>query len=496
MTARRHRCVLPLLAVLLAAALLAGCAGGGGVIVNPREQPADGYHVVVYGATPGGITAAVAAARAGSWVLLVEPHAHIGGMVTSGLMISDCADYSTKGGLTRAFFERVGWKLEPHVAEAEFERMIAARAPRLELLRGRRLSGVELTDGHIEAITLDGGTRIRAEQFIDATYELDLGAMAGVPYRVGREGRDEYGESLAPAVADSKVQSYCYRVPLTSNPGNRRRFERPPGYRIDDPLLEFAKQQRLMLDDVRDLHSVFHARWVVNGKVDVNSNALGMLALEGLNWDYADADQARREEIEEQHRHYALSYLYYLQNDVATDPYFAGESPSVRARLRALQREMQNWGLCRDEFVDNESFPYQLYVREARRMRSAFVLTEHDARGNVYKPDSIALGDYPIDSHMVDRDGSGHLWLTPARRFCIPYRALLPPDVRNLLVVNAISSSHVGFCAVRYEPTWMALGEAAGIAADLAGRDGLRVQGVNPRVLRNMLKRAGQVVDR
>ncbi len=494
MIARRTRCALLPLAAL-AAALLAGCAGGG-VIVSPRDRPAAGYHVVVYGATPGGITAAVAAARAGSWVLLVEARTHIGGMLTGGLMISDCVDHSTKGGLTRAFFERVGWKLEPHVAEAEFERMIAARAPRLELLRGRRLAGVELADGHIDAITLDGGTRIRAEQFIDATYELDLGAMAGVPYRVGREGRDEYGESLAPAVADDRVQSYCYRVPLTGDPNNRRRFERPPGYRIDDPLLEFAKQQRLMLDEVRDLHSLFHVRRAVNSKVDVNSNRLGMLALEGLNWDYPDADQARREEIEQQHRHYALSYLYYLQNDVATDPYFAGESPSVRARLRALQAEMQSWGLCRDEFVDNDNFPYQLYVREARRMKSAFVLTEHDVRANVYKPDSIALGDYPIDSHMVDRDGSGHLWLTPARRFCIPYRALVPPNVRNLLVVNAISASHVGFCAVRYEPTWMAIGEAAGIAADLAGRDGLRVQGVNPNALRNALKRAGQVIDR
>jgi len=461
-----------------------------------RERPADRHHVVVYGATPGGITAAVAAARAGSWVVLIEPRTHIGGMITSGLMVSDCVQRDSKGGLTRAFFERVGWALEPHVAEAEFERMVAEQQPRLELLRDRRLSAVEVSDGRIQSIALTDGTRLPGDYFIDATYEFDLGAMVGVPWRVGRESSAEHGESLAPAVEDEKVQSYCYRVPLTCNPDNRRRFERPPGYRIDDPLLEFAKRERLMLDEVRDLHSVFHVRWVTNAKVDVNSNRLGMLALEGLNWDYPDADPGCREGIEQQHRHYALSYLYYLQNDVATDPYFADASPQVRARLRALQREMQNWGLCRDEFVDNDNFPHQLYVREARRMQSTFVLTQRDARDDLHKPDAIAVGDYPIDSHMVDRDGDGNLWVAPGRRFEIPYRALVPPAVTNLLVVNAISSSHVGYCAVRYEPTWMAIGEAAGTAADLAGRDCLTVQDVSAEVLRGRLRRAGLVVDR
>lgn len=477
---------------------------------DPDQLRAKAFDLVVVGGTPSGIAMAVRAAREGLGVLLVQHTAHLGGMLANGLGLWDLQYRGTRaplfdevrGNIIAYYRSTYGedspqlkiarasrGRFEPKVAEHIFDRLVAAEK-NLTVLRGWIPSEVEREGSLLRAVTFreyagEKNLRIGATVFADATYEGDLFALAKVPYRVGRESRAEFAEPHAgqiftrmvtaqPAAdsvvgrlnvlkyqktqevvpggtgeGDRAIQAYNFRVTLTNDPDNRILPEKPAGY---DPK-EFL--------NIRE-------RWGVktgslpNNKGDWNAPIL----IEG-NWDYPEADWRKREEITARHRDFALGLLWFLQND-----------PSLPEDKR---REAQMWGLAKDEYADNGNMPYEMYVREARRIVGRAVFSEHDAtlapgleRAPIHA-DSIAATDWPLDSHecrLERRDGSlgdGKVLLTettvPGQ---VSYRCLLPQGLDNLLVPMCLSATHVGWGAIRLEPTVMAIGESAAYAAWLS----------------------------
>ncbi|MGH2444822.1 MAG: FAD-dependent oxidoreductase [Candidatus Limnocylindria bacterium] len=453
---------------------------GGLVIADALGPP----RVVVYGATPAGIMAAIAASEEGAEVRILEPTDHVGGMVTSGLGATDTEHPELLGGLARDFFVRIGeaygetdgalgLRHEPHVAAAVFDEMLGEAGIAVET--NQRLESVELGGTTITALSLAGGERVDGDRFIDATYEGDLMAAAGVPYRIGREAADEYGESLGVAEADDKVQAYTYRLCVTDDPGNRIGFEMPPGYEREQfkPVLEHLGDE---------LESVISRVEIPGGKWDLNNRDPFSTDAVGLGWGWAEASAQGREEIAAAHRAHVAGFLYFL----ATDP----EVPEpIRAEAAAL-------GLCADEWPEHGNWPPQLYVREARRMVGDYVLTQNDLVNDPVKSEPVALGTYRVDSHAVDRvDGElvGVLNLRVGP-YAIPYRSIIPraEDATNLVVPVALSATHVAFSSLRMEPTWMATGEAAGVAAALPGGS---VQDVDRAELDALLRERGAMLD-
>lgn len=478
--------------------------------------------VLVYGGTPGGIAAALGAAGGTRSVLLVEPTDRIGGLVTSGLSHTDFHSFESLTGAFLAFAQRVerfyaekygedspqrrdsfrGTHGEPHVNLLVFEALLAER-PQVTIQRGAVLRSVMRSpagDLHrIDSITLataDGREQIvRARVFIDATYEGDLLAAAGVPWRAGREGRDEYGESLAPPQADDQLQAYNFRFIMTDDPDNRVTPQAPPGYRREDfldllPVLASGQIQKVF-DYPRNCIFKAHLPALPNRKRDINdvSNGLVRLSLPGQNLGWPDGDAETRRRIFAEHLRDQAGLLYFLQND-----------PDVPERFR---NEARTWGWCRDEFIETGHLPPQLYVREARRMvgRHVFIQrdSEHapgDARALLHR-DAVAMGDYGNNCHGTGHEGSrfggrhtGEFY-NPVPPYQIPYGVLVPNEIDNLLVPVAVSSSHVGFCALRLEPIWMSLGQAAGHAAAMAVEDDRPVQSIPVAMLQRRLHADG-----
>jgi hypothetical protein len=511
------------------------------VLLKAAAEPAavDGksYDVVVVGATAGGVACAIRAAREGSTVLLVQHTGHCGGMIINGLMQWDAlygghrsplftellgnieGYYAAKFGADSDDFKTVhyshqkypiGWT-EPHVAEREFNRLMA-REERLTLLLNHYPSAVERDGAIVRSATLCAmhGTRtvvVRGTVFVDATYEGDLFALAKVPYRVGREGRDEYNEPFAgkvftniakgpaptaavegrlnirpysskqgtidptsPFTADRCVQAYNTRFCVTSDPANRIAIPKPEGYRRED----YVDYERKYIA----------ASGGPNRKSHVNSPILP-----GENHDYPEGDWPTRDRITKRHLDFGLGLMWFLQND---------ESVSAEDR-----KKFGVWGLPKDEFADNGHVPYEMYVREARRLVGRHVFTSYDnSLANGYgrtpvHPDSIAITDWYMDSHSCTTDHrpdykyDGKLILTEESRPAqIPYRALLPQGVDNLLVPVCLSTTHIAWGAVRLEPVWMQTGEAAGFAAALAVRDRTTPAALDPeRLLRTLIER-------
>lgn len=463
--------------------------------------------VLIYGGTPAGIAAALAAADDGETVLLVEPTKRVGGLVTSGLSHTD---FHAREGLTGAFLdfaERVekyyvdkygrdsqqardsfgGAFAEPHVNAAVFEAMLGERK-RIRILTEARLDGVEVQRGsglaRIRKATFVGAGgeawNCTAEVFIDASYEGDLMAKAGVPFRVGREGRAEYGEPLAPEAADGQLQAYNFRLVMTKEPRNRVAPAAPKGYRREDfvGVLDALNGGKIQSVFGYPKGILFKAQTppLPNGKYDINdvSGGLVRLSLPGKNLGWPEGTQAERDRIFAEHLRDQVGLLYFLQNDEAVPPKFRDEA--------------RQWGWCKDEFADTEHLPPQLYVREARRMVGAYVFTQKDcqpagddARAPLHL-DSIAIGEYGNNCHGTGHEGgrfegkhTGEFY-NPVPPYQIPYGVLVPKEIANLLVPTAASSSHVGFCALRLEPIWMSLGQAAGHAAHLARSEGVPVQ--------------------
>jgi hypothetical protein len=483
--------------------------------------------VCVHGATAAGVMAAVAAREGGASVTLVEPGTHVGGMVSGGLSWTDIGDARAIGGLARRFYQLVArhydaplWTVkgpEPHVAERLLTDM---------------LDGIDVRVGE-SAVPDD------AAVYVDASYEGDLMARMGVPYAVGRESRDRYGEPWAgrqPAWRPSKhnfpvllspfaddgallsfirkpeldehgwpreglgegdgaLQAYGFRVCLTDRPENRRELAPPSGYDASQfELLErylAAMGDRVQAADLLGLVPDL----LPNGKCDVNSiGPFSLNLLDGSNRGYPDGDDETRARIREHHLHYTQAFLYFLANDAAN---------------RRVCEPVRKWGTCLDEFADTGGWPPQLYVRDGRRMLGAYVLREQDLLAARAQPDAVATGSYNIDIREVERTwrylpeyerqaavfNEGYLSVA-VPRYPIPYRSLTPSrdDATNPLVPVCLSASHVAFGSVRMEPTLMALGHAAGAAAVQAARRSVAVQDVDVTALQDELRDDGQVL--
>ncbi len=517
----------------LAALLAIGCA-------TAPPGPARSWDVVVYGASAGGVIAAIAAAREGKTVLLLEPGSHVGGMVTGGLGATDHGRRSAIGGYSREFFARVlahyvkkygagseqvrassdGFRFEPHVAMLVFQEML--REAKVEPLTGRRLEKVTKTGARIDEITTLQGERIAASVFIDASYEGDLMARAGVKYHVGREGREQYGETLAgvqalsrahqwpspvpalddrgrplpgvsgaaldpPGTGDRKVQAYNFRLCMTDAKENLVPWPKPPGY---DPARYELLARHLARHPELRMRQLMSLVPVPNRKTDTNNNGPFSTDHIGANWAYPDADDAARARIRQDHVEYTQGFLWFLAND-----------PRVPEELR---KEMNAWGLAKDEFADTAHWPHQLYVREARRMTGEHVMTQADIMDRRTKNDSVGLGSYTTDSHHVQRivreDGSALNegdFQVGVQPYAIPYRSLTPKaaECENLLVPVCCSASHVAYGTIRMEPVYMILGQASGVAAALAAEAKVPVQKVWVDRLRARLKNQKAVLD-
>ena len=504
--------------------------------------------VVVYGATSAGVCAAVAAAAAGARVLLLEPGRHVGGMTSGGLGYTDVGDVRVLGGYAARFRQAVADHYgvpvgryagpEPHVAEAIFRSWLADAGVSVEF--GRALLSATVADGRIAQLATASGP-YEGAVFVDASYEGDLLAAAGVPYAVGREDRTLHGErwagrqelrpgrhamppwispfrddasgeiegSLLPQVraeppvpigsGDGGVMAYGYRVCLTTA-ADRMPFARRAGY--DDAHWElgrrlFAHWRSAGFDPSAGALLGLEPN-LPGGKCDGNSlGPFSLNVLDGSAWDYPDASPERREEIRRAHAHHTVDFLYFLAAD-----------PAVPAPVRA---ELARWGWPRDEFVDTDHLPHQLYVREARRMVGEYVLTERDLLAGARQHDVVALGSYHLDVREVQRTwqwvpehprptamvfNEGYLSV-PVPAYAIPYRALVPrfADCTNLLVPVCVSASHVAFSSIRMEPQYQMLGQAAGVAAALAARHGRSVQSVDVAAVQDALRSSGAVLS-
>ena len=510
------------------------------------------FDIVVVGGTPGGIAAAIAAARHGRRVALAEYHAHVGGMATSGLGKSDIEDRRMIGGIFGEFVERVrahyaesygtdsddyrpcndGYYYEPSVAERCLDAMVADE-PQITLFRSARLESARTEGGRVIAATLFD--RARGERFVlaggvfvDATYEGDLFAAAGADFRIGRESRDELGEPHAGVIyydyqnnrvlpgtthaADARLPAWTYRLCLTTDPGNAAPMTAPPdGYDrgLYLPYLEDLAAGRLSgpkkLVPGRGYYPAhfdtplraLSVAEIPNRKVDANINPRPLaFPFPEENEGYLEAGWDRREQIARRHRQIAEGLLWFLQND-----------PDITTAHRRMAR---GYHLPADEFTDNDHFPWQLYIREGRRLRGLYTLTEHDVAetGREGLPrrhhDAIAVGNFPIDSFPVRKRQpgdtivlEGYLGMLEAitRLYQVPYRIMIPEAVDGLIVPVAVSASHVAFSTVRMEPTWMALGQAAGTAAHLALSLGVAPRDVPAEELQPALRTAGQVID-
>ena len=374
--------------------------------------------------------------------------------------------------------------------------MLAER-PNIRVRLGLGLAGVKTSAGpdgrrtidrvdFLEHVGEDSGETVSVPPriVIDATYEGDLMARAGVAHRVGREGRDEYGESLAPDRADGQLQAYNFRFIMTKDPALRVPVERPDGYRRDDfagvlPMLADGRIKSVFGYPSGCLYKAQLPR-LPNGKYDINDVSRGLvrLSLPGANLGWPEGDAEARSRIFAEHLRHDVGLLYFLQSDEAVPP--------------AVRDEARAWGWCRDEFADNGHLPWQLYVREARRMVGERVFREGDTDASpddgarsVFQADAIAMGDYGPNCHGTDHEGPriggrhvGEFYKSVAP-YQVPYGVIVPREVDNLLVPVACSATHVGFCALRLEPIWASLGQAAGVAARTALADGVRVPDVD-----------------
>ncbi len=482
------------------------------------------FDVAVYGTTPAGIAAAVVAARNGHRVVLVEPTKHFGGLLTGGLSYTDFRTQESVTGFFREYMDRVlqhyvatygkesaqvrdcflGAHAEPHVSSRILREMVGEQKT-LTLLTEWRLRSVA-GGGRIRSATFDKGT-ITARFWIDGTYEGDLAAAAGAPFRLARESTREYGERFAgllffdqgkilpgsTGVADSHIQCYNFRVIMTNRKENMAPVPRPAAYRREEfmQLIPYFTSGRITEVYTESHAGIFRWQRIPNEKSDMNDikQAPIRIALPGENDGWPEGDAAARAKIHQRHLDYAMGLIYFLQNDEA-----------LPAGIRAKARE---WGLAKDEFVDNGHLPPALYVREARRIVGDFVFTEHDtqpAPGSVrtaVRRDSVAIGDYALNSHGHQAGGPLYPTLVEGdfsfstTPFQIPYGVMVPRKVENLLVPVALSATHVGYSALRLEPTWTAIGHAAGLAAHLAVSGGGTARAVPVGQLQKLLHRDG-----
>jgi hypothetical protein len=478
----------------------------------------------IYGGSAGGVTAAVEAARLGHRVVLLEPGPHVGGMTASGLGYTDIGNKAAIGGLARGFYRAVGkaygveeaWTFEPHVAQAVFQTWLKDAGVRV--YRRQYLARIETQGLRIRDITTESGLTVRASMFIDATYEGDLLAEAGVGHRVGREDNSVYRETLngaqisrahqfdapidpyfvpktpasgllpgievaRPVVGrgDSCVQAYCFRMCLTDDPDNRLPFARPAGYQRS----QYELLARQLATGWREVFNKFD-RLRVSSKTDTNNHGPISTDFIGHGHAWARASHPQRESIFRAHVDYQQGLQWFLAND-----------PAIPEDIRA---SYSRWGLCRDEFTETGGWPHQLYVREARRMIGYYVMTEHDCRGQKQASDSIGLAAYTMDSHncrrFVDERGfvrnEGDVQVHGFPPYPISYHAIVPKidECPNLIVPVCLSASHIAYGSIRMEPVFMSLGQVAAIAGHMALENNVPTQEVPYPALAEELRKA------
>ncbi len=509
--------------------------------------------VIIYGGTSAAVTAAVQIKSLKKSVIIVSPDNHLGGMSSGGLGFSDTGNNGVIGGLAREFYHRIYlyyhqpgtwkwekrteygnkgqgstaiddnaqtmWVFEPHAAEEVFENFIAENE--IEVHRDEwldRASGVIKEHGKITFIKTLSGKMYRGKMFIDATYEGDLMAAARVSYSVGREACSVYHENwngiqagifqhahyfrqqidpyivpgdstsgLLPGISpdkpgkncsgDNKIQAYCFRMCLTKNSENLVAFPKPEGYN--------PSRYELLV-------RVYNAGWnetfhkfdpIPNRKTDTNNHGPFSTDNIGMNYDYPEASYERRREIIKEHENYQKGLMYFLAND-----------PQVPVEVK---QEMSQWGLAKDEFTDNSNWPYQIYVREARRMIGKYVMTENDILGKRDVPEPAGMGSYGIDSHHVQRyvtaegyvQNEGDVGVPTPGPYAIAYGSIVPKanECTNLLVPVCVSASHTAYGSIRMEPVFMALGQSAATAAALAIDRHVNVQDVGYKELKEQL---------
>ncbi|MDN5211733.1 FAD-dependent oxidoreductase [Fulvivirgaceae bacterium BMA12] len=514
--------------------------------------------VIVYGGTSAAVIAAVQVAKSGKSVMVVSPDTHLGGLSSGGLGWTDTGDKEVIGGLAREFYHRIflhyekesSWKwqpreaygnrgqgtpaidgdartmwiFEPHAAEQVFEDFVAEHE--VKVFRDEwldREAGLAKEGTKIVSIRTLSGKIFEGKVFIDATYEGDLMASAGVDYRVGREANSVYGEEwngiqvgilhhdhhfksdidpyvvegdsssgLLPYISpedpgkrgdgDHRMQAYCFRMCLTDNPENRVPFSKPEGY---DPAM-YQLLARVLKTGRDDIFHKFDA--IPNRKTDTNNHGPFSTDFIGMNYEYPEGSYELRKKIIAEHEAYQKGLMYFLAND-----------PQVPADIR---NEMQKWGLAKDEFTDNGNWPHQIYVREARRMIGEHVLTENDVLGKRKVPKPIGMGSYTMDSHNVQRyvkpdrfvQNEGDIGVKPKEPYNIAYGSIVPliDQCTNLLVPVCLSSSHIAFGSVRMEPVFMILGQSAATAAVQAITQNQAVQDIDYGQLKQQLIKDGQ----
>lgn len=525
------------------------------MLAQPVAQDAD---VVIYGGTSAGVAAAIQASRMGKTVLLIEPGNHLGGLTTNGLGATDSGRKDTIGGISREFYQRIHqhyakpeawlyerpdepagkgggaifepkadamWVFEPGVAEKVIDEMMGETGSLVFLEeRLQREGGVEKSGERITSLAMESGKKFTGRMFIDATYEGDLLAAAGVSYHVGREANSVYGESLNgvqkkrmkghlfvrpvdpyvipgdPAsglvagvhegdpgedgAGDKRIQAFNYRMCMSNDERNRVPFAKPDGYEEKTYELLFRNFE------AGDLRLPFSPGMMPNHKTDTNNFGAFSTDYIGANYHYAEASYAERAEIVQAHRAYQEGLMWTLANH-----------PRVPLSIREA---MKPWGLAADEFVANGHWPRQIYVREARRMLSDYILTEHDCRRVRLAEDPIGIGSYNMDSHNTQRyvtaegtvQNEGDVQVSPGGPYLVSYRSIVPKvgQCTNLLVPVCLASSHIAFGSVRMEPVYMILGQSAATAAVLAIESSAAVQAVPYAALRERLLADGQVL--
>lgn len=507
--------------------------------------------VCIYGESASGVVAAIQSARLGKKTVLVSKNSHVGGLATSGLTATDINRQDQVGGIAAEFYGRIWdyyiqpevwrnqtreefmesskkrtftgknddrqiqWVYESGIAEKIMKQMLAEAG--VEVVYDAPLNldkGATVRGGKIQAIHLLNGVDVKAKMFLDCSYEGDLMAAAGVSHIIGRESTEQYGEDMAgirkfnfiptspylngtdgeliPYVApemygelgsaDHRTQAYCYRVTLTDDPENLIPIEKPENY---NPALYEIVIRRFAMEPELLLKNIITFTPMPNRKTDTNH-----LDFFGASSGYAEGDYATRARMEQEHKDYAVGMLYCLGHDERVPEH--------------IRQEMLRWGWPKDEFVENGGFPYQIYVREARRMVGEKVMTQHNVQksNRVAVEHSVGIGTYMMDCHFVSYvAGDGGVIVeggifTNTRPYAIDYYSLTPKksECKNLLVPVCLSASHVAYTTIRMEPTYMVLGQSAAVAAVQAINSKRAVQDIDYPTLRTKLEELGQLL--
>ncbi len=525
---------------------------------QPNGQNEQVFDIVIYGGTSAGIAAAVETVRSGKSVVIINPDEHIGGLTTGGLGQTDIGNKMVIGGISREFYQRIKkyyenpnhwkweeksdysdggqtrtlegedamWTFEPSAAMSVFRDFIDEY--QIRIINNERLdlkNGVKKQNNKIISIQTESGKKFKGKMFIDATYEGDLMATSGVSYTFGREAVSEYGETLngvqtkiakhhqfddgidpymekgnpdsgllpninkQPGIEgseDKKIQAYCFRMCLTDISENRFLFKKPDNYNE----LEYELLFRLLENGYKDRFFIMSI--MPNRKTDANNFGGFSSDYIGGNYGYPDANYTKREQIIEAHKTYQLGLLWTLANHTRVP--------------EEIRKEWQHWGLPKDEFIDNKNWTPQLYIREARRMVSDYIMTQHHCvQDSILADQSIGMGAYTIDSHNVQRHvtpegfvkNEGDVQVGGFNPYPIDYRSIIPKktECTNLLVPVCLSSTHIAFGSIRMEPVFMVLGQSAATAACIAIDKSSTVQRVKYQELKERLLDKKQILS-